>query len=90
LKQSKTLAINYIVFRCGLNPEDWKAFQTIGAGVKEIRINDDGNTYRVMYVAKFEGRIYMLHSFQKKSQKTRAKDIEIAKVRYNAIAREEQ
>ena len=74
----------------GLNPEDWKAFQAIGAGVKEIRISDDGNAYRVMYVAKFEGRIYVLHSFQKKSQKTRPKVIEIAKVRYNAIVKEEQ
>jgi phage-related protein len=24
----------------GLNPEDWKPFQAIGAGVKEIRISD--------------------------------------------------
>jgi len=53
----------------GLNPEDWKAFQAIGAGVKEIRISDDGNAYRVIYVAKFEGRIYVLHSFQKSHKK---------------------
>ena len=74
----------------GLNPEDWKPFNTVGVGVKEIRISDTGNAYRVMYVAKFSGKIYVLHSFQKKSQKTRSKDIEIAKARYNAIIKEEQ
>jgi phage-related protein len=37
----------------GLNPEDWKPFQTIGSGVKEIRISDGGNTFRIMYIAKF-------------------------------------
>jgi phage-related protein len=74
----------------GLNPEDWKSFQTIGAGVKEIRISTDGNIFRVMYVAKFADKIYVLHSFQKKTQKTRAKDIEIAKLRYNAIIKEDK
>jgi len=74
----------------GLNPEDWKPFQTIGSGVKEIRINDDGNAFRIMYIAKFSEKIYVLHSFQKKSQKTRSKDVEIAKVRFNAVLKEEK
>ena len=64
----------------GLNPENWKPFQTVGAGVQEIRISEDGNAFRIMYVAKFSEKIYVLHSFQKKSQKTR----------YNAIAKEEK
>jgi len=51
----------------GLNPEDWKPFQAIGAGVKEIRISDSGNAYRIMYIAKFAEKIYVLHSFQKKT-----------------------
>ncbi len=74
----------------GLNPEDWKPFQTIGSGVKEIRINDDGNAFRIMYIAQFSEKIYVLHSFQKKSQKTRSKDIEIAKARFNAVLKEEK
>ena len=69
----------------GLEPEDWKSFKTIGSGVREIRISDDGNTFRVMYVAKFANRVYVLHSFQKKTQKTRQQDIDIAKTRYKAI-----
>jgi phage-related protein len=73
----------------GLDPENWKPFKTIGAGVKEIRINCEGNAFRIMYVTKFLGKIYVLHSFQKKSQKTRLQDIEIAKTRYNAIIKKE-
>ena len=72
----------------GLDPENWKPFQSIGTGVKEIRISDEGNAFRIMYVAKFAERIYVLHSFQKKTQKTRTKDIDIAKARYSAIATE--
>jgi len=74
----------------GLTPEDWKSFQAIGAGVNEIRISDDGNIFRIMYVAKFSGKIYVLHSFQKKTQKTSLKDINIAKTRYKAVAKGEK
>ena len=74
----------------GYDPEDWKPFQTVGAGVKEIRISEDGGAFRVMYVAKFAEKIYVLHSFQKKTQKTSPKDINIAKTRYRAIVNEEK
>jgi phage-related protein len=39
-----------------------------------------------MYVAKFENVVYVLHAFQKKTQKTCKKDIETAKERYREIA----
>lgn len=71
----------------GLDPEDWKPFQSIGSGVKEIRISDRGNAFRIMYVAKFTEKIYVLHSFQKKSQKTTSQDMKIAKTRYDAICK---
>ncbi len=74
----------------GLAPEDWKPIQSVGPGVKEIRISEEGNAFRVMYVAKFSGKIYVLHSFQKKTKKTRSQDINIAKIRYRAIAKEEK
>jgi phage-related protein len=69
----------------GLDPEDWKPFKTVGIGVQEIRIRDNNNAFRVMYIAKFSEKIYVLHSFQKKTQK----DINIAKTRYKAIVRRE-
>ena len=73
-----------------LDPENWKPFQAIGIGTREIRISEDGNTFRVMYVAKFSDKIYVLHSFQKKSRKTSSQDINIAKTRYSAIQNEER
>ena len=53
----------------GLDPENWKPFQAAGTGVREIRIAEDGNAFRVMYVVKFADKIYVLHSFQKKTKK---------------------
>ena len=68
----------------GLLPSDWKAMPTVGAGVYEIRIHVLGE-WRVIYVAKFTKSIYVLHSFQKKSQKTRAADIALAARRLKHI-----
>ena len=62
----------------GLDPTDWKPMKSIGQGVREIRIQDEGQ-YRVIYVATFEDKIYVLHAFQKKSQKTSKQDLEAAK-----------
>lgn len=70
----------------GLNPEDWKPFPSVGPGVKEIRISIARGIYRVMYVAKFEDAVYVLHSFVKKTQRTAKSDVDIAKARYKAIA----
>ncbi len=74
----------------GLDPENWKPFQAVGIGTREISISEDGNTFRVMYVAKFSDKIYVRHSFQKKSRKTSSQDINIAKTRYSAIQNEER
>lgn len=62
----------------GLDPMDWKPMKTIGQGVREIRIQDEGQ-YRVIYIATFKNTVYVLHAFQKKSQKTSKRDLEAAK-----------
>ena len=72
----------------GENPDDWKAMEAVGAGVREIRIRDESGIYRVMYVAKFADAIYVLHCFQKKTQKTASGDLALAKRRYKALVRE--
>jgi phage-related protein len=72
--------------QAGLEPEDWKPFDSVGAGTREIRIRDITGIYRVMYVAKFEEAIYVLHCFQKKSQATSKHDKDIAEARYRAVA----
>ncbi|MCK9510606.1 MAG: type II toxin-antitoxin system RelE/ParE family toxin [Pigmentiphaga sp.] len=72
----------------GLEPSDWKPMRTIGAGVREIRIKDQDGAFRVVYVAKFEDAVYVLHCFQKKTQKTERRDLDLAKARYRAIEQE--
>ena len=73
--------------QAGLEPADWKPFDEVGAGAREIRIREASGVYRVMYVAKFEEAIYVLHCFQKKTQATSKKDRAIAAARYRAVVR---
>ena len=68
----------------GLDPSDWRPMQTIGPGVNEIRIHVLGE-WRVIYVAKFRGAVYVLHAFQKKTRKTSRHDIDLARQRYRQI-----
>jgi len=69
----------------GLDPEDWKPMQTIAAGVREIRIRSSNGAYRVIYTAKLGSTIYVLHAFQKKTQKTAQRNIELARQRLKEI-----
>jgi phage-related protein len=71
----------------GEDPSDWKPMHGIGSGVKEIRIHVE-NEYRVIYVAKFESAIHVLHAFVKKTQQTAKKDIDIAKMRYQKVLKQ--
>lgn len=71
--------------QAGLEPEDWKPFDEVGAGTREIRLRDADGTFRVMYVAKFGEAVYVLHCFQKKTQATSLKDKRTAEARYRAI-----
>jgi phage-related protein len=66
----------------GREPDDWKPMGSVGPGACEIRVQDQAGAFRVIYVARFEGAIYVLHAFQKKSRKTSRPDLELAKQRY--------
>jgi phage-related protein len=68
----------------GLEPRDWKPVQSVGQGVKEIRIHVLGE-WRIIYVANIRDAIYVLHAFQKKTQKTSQRDIELARKRYKQV-----
>ena len=69
----------------GLDPDDWKPFDSIGAGTREIRIKDENGIYRVMYVTKYAEALYVLHCVHKKTQKLGLNDRKIAETRYRAI-----
>ncbi len=69
----------------GREPDDWKPMNTVGQGVKEIRIRDQAGAFRVLCVAKFADAIYVLHCFQKKTGKTSK---ELAARRYRELLKE--
>jgi phage-related protein len=72
----------------GEEPDDWKPMNTIGQGVREIRIRDEAGLFRVIYVAKFAEAVYVLHCFQKKTQKTSKADLDLAAKRYRDLVKE--
>lgn len=75
------------LIQSGREPADFKPFPQVGTGVYELRLDDEQNEYRVMYVAKFGDAVWVLHAFQKKSQATRKSDVDIAKSAYSALQR---
>ena len=72
----------------GLMPENWKPMKTIGAGVTEIRVRVEGGAFRVLYIATLPEAVYVLHAFQKKTQKTAKADLNLATTRYKALRKE--
>ena len=58
---------------------------SVGAGVREIRIRDDGNAYRALYVANIGEAIYVLHVFKKKSRVTKKTDIDTGRNRFKDL-----
>ena len=72
----------------GFDADDWKPMTVVGAGVREIRIRDALGIFRVMYVAKFADAVYVLHCFQKKTEKTSKPDLELAEKRFRELIKE--
>ena len=72
----------------GLMPDDAKPMPSIGKGVMEVRIWDEAGTFRVVYIAKFTDAVYVLHCFQKKTQQTARKDIDLAAKRFKDLLKE--
>lgn len=69
----------------GEEPNDWKPMPSIGTGVREIRIRGESGAYRVIYIANIGPHIYVLHAFQKKTQKTSPRDLQLAKARLKPL-----
>jgi phage-related protein len=68
----------------GLEPQDWKPMKTVGTGVREVRVHTGGE-FRVFYVTRIGNALYVLHAFQKKTQKTSAKDMALGQQRFKQI-----
>lgn len=74
----------------GEMPTDFKIMATVASGVVEIRLKDAAGIYRVMYTAKIADTVYVLHAFQKKTQKTAKADLDLAKKRHTELMKELQ
>ena len=61
---------------------------SIGSAVAEIRVWNEAGTFRMIYVAKFAQAVFVLHCFQKKSQQTAKRDINLATRRYKELVQE--
>lgn len=71
----------------GLDPEDWKSMQSIGSGMREVRIRDQAGAFRVIYIATRPEAVYVLHAFQKKTQATSKRDLDLAEARLKELTR---
>ena len=71
----------------GEQPDDFKPMPAIGKGVEEIRVRDDNGIYRVIYTARRAEAIYVLHAFQKRTQATAKRDIEVARKRFTELTK---
>ncbi len=71
----------------GIDPDDWKPMPSVGLGVREIRVRVQGQ-FRVMYLAKLEEAVYVLHAFPKKSQRAAKQDLDLATKRFREVLEE--
>ena len=65
----------------GLDPDDFKSMRTVGKGVEELRVRDTSGAYRVIYLARLNDALYVLHAFKKTTRRTSRADIELARAR---------
>lgn len=66
-------------------PKRAKSFKGVGSGVLEIALRYASDAYRVVLALQIGKRIYILHSFQKKSKRgieTPKREIDLIKQRY--------
>jgi phage-related protein len=69
----------------GERPSDFRPLPSIGAGVFELRDQDERAWYRVVYLSRINGVVYVLHCFEKKSREMPRREFEKAKQRFKAL-----
>jgi phage-related protein len=62
---------------------------SVGPGVREVRVRDDTGAFRVIYTATRPEAVYVLHAFQKKTQQTARRDLDLARARLRDLTRSE-
>lgn len=72
----------------GRQPAHCRYMAQIGPGTYEViatHTGREGLDHRVFYVAKFREAVYVLHAFEKKSQKTSRADLVLGEKRYKEM-----
>ncbi len=59
--------------------------ESVGQGVREIRIKCKDGAFRVFYVVNRPEAVYVLHAFRKTTEKTEKRDIDLGKARYKSL-----
>ena len=80
----RAVGVELMRVQLGGKPTNYKPLKIVGPGACEVRVQLDG-AWRVIYVARFEQAVYVLHAFQKKTQRTAKSDLELAAKRYKMI-----
>jgi phage-related protein len=65
----------------GEQPDDFKPMPSIGKGLRKSGFGTM-RTYRVIYTARMADVVVVLHAFQKKTQATSKRDVDMAKERF--------
>lgn len=73
--------------QCGKEPNDWKPMRAVGSSVREIRLFDAAGAFRIIYVVTRGSELHILHAFQKKTEMTELRDLQLARKRFNTIGR---
>lgn len=60
---------------------------SIGPGVREVRVRNQAGVFRVIYTAARPEAVYVLHAFQKKTQRTAKRDLDLAAARLMEMKR---
>ena len=74
----------------GLDPDDWKPMKAVGPGVREIRVREASGAWRAIYVTTIGDAVHVLHAFQKKTQATPKRDLDLAARRFRELREEER
>ena len=72
----------------GATPAQAKPWKGEGPGVLELVENHQGDTFRAVYAVRFAKAVYVLHCFQKKTQQTAKRDIDLAQKRLKDLMKE--
>lgn len=81
----RELGYDLSLIQAGREPRDYKPMPSLGSGILEIRVKDSHGAFRLVYVARMKNHIYVLHTFQKKTQKTAPKDTALIRQRYRMM-----